>query len=86
MKFDSAKVTVGRLSWDGRVARWHTVRKQPVVYGYGPNTLVFDVAGITGQTSTVPYARYRVTVTNIKRNGVPIKYSYQVNLYDPTKG
>lgn len=60
-----------------------TVTKQPVQNGYGPNTIVFQVQGITIPTGTTEEV-YTVTVNNMKKAGVPVSYSYAVRLFDAT--
>jgi uncharacterized protein YkwD len=49
--------------------------------GYGPNTISFQVQGLSYASGTSE-AVYKVTVDNIKKNNLPFSYSYTVRLFD----
>lgn len=51
--------------------------------GYGPNTISFQVQGLSYATGTNE-ADYNVTVSNMKKNNLPFAYSYTVRLFDGT--
>lgn len=71
--FSRATVTVSNAS--GRVA----VTKYPVVTGYGPDTLVWQVSGLP--RTLAADVTYRVSVSGIRRNGVALPtVSYPVTL------
>lgn len=59
------------------------VTKYPVANGYGPNTLVFEVQGISRPTGTAE-AAYTVTVNNIKKDGKVFSHTYTTRLFDGT--
>lgn len=51
--------------------------------GYGPNTISFEVQGLSYASGTSE-ADYKVTVDNMKTNNLPFSYSYTVRLFDGT--
>ena len=61
---------------------------QPYQVGFGENTLVWLPMGLNG-TNYAPFpfdgtdTVYGVTVSNIKFNGAPVSYSYNVTVFDP---
>lgn len=77
LDFGSATVTVKRGT------ETLPVTKLPVQNGYGPNTIVFQVSGITLPKGTAESA-YTVTVNNMKKGTQSLSYSYTVRLFDPT--
>lgn len=75
--FSAATVAVKRYDTPLAVTK-HT----PVKY-YGPDTLVFDVSGVTDAVGGEE-VHYGVTVTGMKKNGVTLApYTYTVSLFDP---
>lgn len=79
--FTAATVTMGGPG--GAVA----VVVQPVVSGYGENTLVWEPQGVLTLDDPAPAqdVSYSVTVSNIKWNGQTLQFSYQVTIFDPFK-
>lgn len=79
VSFESAKVTVKDAQGTSL-----TVTKQPVQNGYGNNTIVFQVAGITKPKGGA-VARYTVTVSNIAKSGASaaLKRTYTVAMFNP---
>lgn len=76
--FGHAHVTVATAS-----GRNLAVRTYPEQRGYGSDTLVWQVHGVTAPRGTAE-AAYRVSVTGIVRNGVALPpHRYSVRLFDP---
>ncbi len=62
-----------------------TVVVNPTVNGYGPNTLVWEAAGLR-QPAIGADVRYDVTVANVRRAGVTLPpHSYSVTLFAPDR-
>ncbi|WP_395398579.1 CAP domain-containing protein [Arthrobacter sp. UC242_113] len=59
------------------------VTSYPAGNGYGPNTLVFDVAQLQIPRGTAE-TNYTVKVTGMVREGTPVDYTYTVKLIDGT--
>jgi len=79
VSFAKALVKVQRVDAKGKVLSTLKVKKYAPQAGYGPNTLVWDVAGLaTGKSN----AYYKVTVSGLQGAGTS-SYSYVVRLYDP---
>jgi hypothetical protein len=74
--FDNAKVTVKTA--DGTRLK---VQRQPVVDGYGSNTLVWQVSGLKLPTKTTA-RRIDVAVTGIRVNATVLSRRYSVHLFD----
>lgn len=77
--FTAATVTVKKG------AETLAVTKYPVQNNYGPNTIVFQVSGITKPSGGAETA-YTVTVNNMKKDGKALSHTYTVKLFDPTLG
>ena len=80
---DFSKATVSVKDASGRALK---VTKQPVVNGYGNNTVVFQVSGLTKPSGTAT-ASYSVQVAGFTRTGssTKITHSYKVHLFNPYK-
>jgi hypothetical protein len=72
--FSDARVHVQTAAGAGR-----RVHVYPVVVGYGPNTIAFEVSNV-GQPGT-----YKVVVRGIRIPGraAPVRHSYTVRLFQP---
>ena len=57
------------------------VTVSPVVNGYGENTIVWELAESLPAGNTT----YQVTLQNVKINGNPQNFSYEVMVFDPTQ-
>ncbi|WP_146841930.1 CAP domain-containing protein [Cellulomonas composti] len=84
MHFWSAAVRVERLNAAGAVVQVMSVKTQEVREGYGPNTVVFDVAGVAHPTGS-HVVRYRVSVSGITNDATPgtrLTKTYVVSMFD----
>jgi hypothetical protein len=78
-KYDFSAAVVSVTNSEGQAL---AVTQQPVVNGYGPNTLVFDVAGIEKASGNGESA-YTVSVTNVRNeSGTTTSHSYTTLLFD----
>jgi hypothetical protein len=59
-----------------------TLQKNPVLNGYGENTLVWEPNDNFGQAPTNDIT-YDVTITNVNINGQSQNFSYQVIIFNP---
>jgi len=76
--FSAATVS---MTTDGGLAI--PVLKQPVVQGFGDNTIVWQIPESERVTSVSADTRFHVTVSGITGTGVPASYSYSVTLIEP---
>lgn len=80
---DFSKATISVKDSSGRALK---VTKQPVVNGYGSNTVVFQVSGLKKPAGTAT-ASYSVQVANFTRTGSSTKITrnYTVKIFNPDK-
>lgn len=57
---------------------------QPVINGYGENTLVWEIIGQLFDKAPASDTKYSVKISNVKIGGIPRNFTYDVIVYDPS--
>ncbi len=57
--------------------------QQPVVNGYGENTIVWELNDLIFDSAPASDTKYTVKIYNVKIGGVPRNFTYDVIVYDP---
>lgn len=57
--------------------------QQPVINGYGENTIVWELNDLIFDSAPNTDTKYTVKINNVKINGVPRNFTYDVIVFDP---
>lgn len=57
--------------------------QQPVINGYGENTIVWELDDLIFDSAPNSDTKYTVKINNVKINGVPRSFTYDVIIFDP---